>query len=644
MPTTNQRYFTPGPARPDLRVQDVGSLDVRQEVLYEEQQTRITHRPLYVGTAFSPRRFLMAGIGCAVLLVALMGRAFSMQILDQEAFAALADNNRLRTIPEWPRRGIIRDRQGAILADNTTRFQVLLTPRDVPQAPDDQQIILGNAARLLGISIRDLDPLVHVTGTARDEPVLVADQVGYAQAMAFAIEEPELPGFRLIVRPRRRYPLSEHIPSLSHVLGYVGRISEEEYGRLRAQDYRRADELGKTGIERAYESALRGTMGKETREVDARGRAKATVGREPAVDGQDIVLSLDAELQERAEKALRAGLVTAKTTRGAVIAMDPRDGSVLAAVSWPAYNNNQFAGSVSSTVYRALVQNPDQPLFPRAWAGTYPSGSTVKIVMSAAALAEKIITPNTTVHSTGGIRLGPWFFPDWKAGGHGVVNVKGAIAWSVNTFFYTIGGGTEAFQGLGIDRMEAWLRAFGMGEKTGIDVAGEGTGFVPSKAWKERVKKVKWFVGDSYNLSIGQGDLLVTPLQVALYTSMIANGGYRVTPHVSKQGVPRPEHPVVSQDVLQVVRDGMRETVTVGSGRALATMAFPVSGKTGTAQWNSNKNTHAWFTAFAPSPSPEVVVTVLLEEGGEGSAVAVPVARQVLEAWWSLREARGGSF
>jgi penicillin-binding protein 2 len=640
----HERFFSPEPAASHLRVNTASEATVRHEVMYEQSLTKIRHRPLYVGSAFSKRRFLGAFVISAVCMSGLIVRAFWMQKIDVARYEKLAEANRLRSLPIWPQRGIIRDREGKVLAENTTRFQVVMTPRDLLADPTAKTDELGVAARLLAKSVTDLLPLATATGTTRDEGQVVADQLSYEQAIAFAVKEPDLPGFDLQVRPRRRYPYSKEIPSLSHLLGYVGRLSEEEYATRREAGYRHADEIGKTGIERTYETALRGTIGERLSEVDARGRVKAMVGDQAAVDGQNLDLSLDIGLQKAAEKSLTEEMRKAGVKRGAVVAMDPRDGSILAMVSLPAYDNNAFSGSVSSTVYKALNEDPDQPLFPRAWAGTYPSGSTVKIVISAAALAEKVITPQTTVLSTGGIKVGPWFFPDWKAGGHGVTNVRKAIAWSVNTFYYYVGGGYESFVGLGVDRLTAWMRKFGLGTKSGVDLIGEANGFVPSKEWKEKAKGEKWFVGDTYNLSIGQGDLLVTPLQVAVYTSAIANGGVLVQPHVAKKDVaPRTEH-LTTPEVLKTVQAGMRDNVTEGSGRALSTMRFAVSGKTGTAQWNSNRKTHAWFTAYAPSDKPEVVVTVLLEEGGEGSSVSVPVTREVLDAWYDLRNSRGGKF
>lgn len=628
---------------------------IHHEVMYEEGATSIKDRPLYLGQAFTRRRFLIAYTIVAVILSGLVGRAFWMQQVQGEMYVGLAEANRLRTLPLWPKRGIIRDRAGVILADNTPRFQVTLTPRELAKG-EQVSLDLGQAARLLGVSIGDLRAMANATGTARDEAVLVADSLPYDQAMSFAVALPKLPGFHLEIRPKRRYPLSENIPSLSHVLGYVGKISPDEYEARREQGYRRADEIGKIGIERTYEREIRGIVGEEVSEVDAFGRRKASIRNNPSTDGKEILLSLDSRLQKAAEEALKAQLERAEARRGAVVALDPRTGGILALVSWPGYDNNLFSGAVSSTVYRALADNPDHPLFPRAWAGTYPSGSTVKIVVSLAAVAERVVTPATKILSVGGVRIGPWFFPDWKPGGHGSTNVRSAIAWSVNTFFYYIGGGYESFVGLGSDRLSAWMRKFGLGEKTGLDLTAEASGFVPSKEWKQETKKEAWFLGDTYNLSIGQGDLLVTPLQVATYAAAIANGGTLVRPHVLESTLdvntqqrigpsftPRATRLAEPADV-ETVRWGMRDAVTYGSARALSILPFEAAGKTGTAQWNSNQKNHAWFTGFAPFTNPEIVIAVLLEEGGEGSGFAVPVARDVLQEWWKLRAERGGAF
>lgn len=649
-------FFVPSASEQGMHVTLEDPEVVRHEVYFEESVTTVRDRPLFVGDRFSQKRIFLFSALMIISLALLIGRAAWMQIVQAESYSLQADANRLRKTPIWPRRGMIRDRQGIVLADNVPRFQVTMTPGRLPSGEEERLLLLGRAARLLGLSVRELTDAADVTGFARDEASLVAQDLSYPQAMNVAVALPSLPGFALEVRPKRRYPLSAEIPSISHVIGYVGKLSPEEYELRRQSGYRRADEIGKTGVERTYETDLRGTIGEQISEVDALGRHQANVRAAPSVDGQELHLTIDARLQRIAEQAFAEQASHANTTRGAVIALDPRNGELLVAASFPGYDDNVFSGGVSSTVYQALTTKKDQPLFPRAWAGAYPSGSTVKIVISAAALAEGVVKPGTHVLSVGGIRIGSWFFPDWKAGGHGSTDVRHAIAWSVNTFFYYVGGGYESFLGLGSDRLASWMKKFGLGERTGIDLPGEATGFVPTRTWKESTTGEKWYVGDTYNLSIGQGDLLVTPLQVAAYTSAIANGGALVTPHVLReagnadsgefQAKPFPfrSETIVDDATLAVVRAGMRDAVTFGSARALSILSFPVAGKTGTAQWSSTGNTHAWFTGFAPYDHPEIVITVLLEEGGEGSSYAVPVARKVLEAWWSMRAERGGSF
>lgn len=331
--------------------------------------------------------------------------------------------------------------------------------------------------------------------------------------------------------------------------------------------------------------------------------------------------------------------------RGAAVVLDPRNGEVISLVSLPTFDNNLFARGITLDEYKALADSPDQPLFSRAVSGEYPSGSTIKPIVAAAALQEKIITEFTSFLSTGGLRVGQWSFPDWKAGGHGQTNVKKAIAESVNTFFYYIGGGYDTFVGLGVDKMVSYFRKFLLGDQLGIDLPNEAKGFVPTKEWKEATKKEKWYVGDTYHIAIGQGDLIVTPLQVAAYTMAFANGGTIYQPHLVKE-LTRPDGTVVktieSKTLashlidpanIEIVREGMRQTVTSGSARSMNALPVAVAGKTGTAQWSSKKNPHAWFTGFAPYNNPEMVITVLVEEGKEGSAIASPIAREFL-AWY----------
>jgi penicillin-binding protein 2 len=264
--------------------------------------------------------------------------------------------------------------------------------------------------------------------------------------------------------------------------------------------------------------------------------------------------------------------------------------------------------------------------------------------VAAAALAEGLIIPTTSFLSTGGLTIGSWFFPDWKVGGHGETNVGKAIAESVNTFFYIIGGGFDAFTGLGVERITSYARLFGFGSLTGLDLPNEGEGFLPSKEWKEEVKGERWYVGDTYHLAIGQGDLLVTPLQMAVALSTVANGGTKYEPHVAKavgdqwilpKGTVLPEE---LRQAIKIVREGMRQTVTSGSARRLNSLPLAAAGKTGTAQIGGSSETHAWFTGFAPYENPEIAVVVLIEEGGEGSSTAVPVAENIFRWWYQNRD------
>lgn len=619
---------------------------IAHEVMYEDEVGRIKDQPVFLGDAIPPRRFRILAIALVSVVAVLFLRAFWMQIVNGAVYRAQAEQNRLRHDVVPSRRGIIRDREGRVLAENIPSFDVRTVESLLPADSSDREELLGKIGLTIGMTVGDIEH-IFASSTDPNEHVALKRDVPYDRALSVSILAAHAPAIEVAVGSKRRYPESTDIQSLSHILGYVSGISPEELGAKRAKGYRQIDTIGKTGVESSYESVLRGTPGERVYEVDSMHRVTATVGNRDPVDGEDLTLTVDLPLQQRVEHALKTGMARAKVTRGAAIVMDPNDGSILAVASLPSYDDNFFSGTVSSTEYAKLIANPDHPLLPRAWAGTYPSGSAAKPVIAVAGLAEGVITPQTTVMSVGGLNVGPWFFPDWKAGGHGATNVRTALAWSVNTFFYYVGGGYERFVGLGVDRLTSWMRLFGLGSETGLDVPGESAGFVPSQAWKEKQKGERWFIGDTYNLSIGQGDLLVTPLQVASYTATIANGGYPVVPHLGlKYGRPDEEPTTVTTtrsperiapaDAIRTVQLGMRDTVAYGSGRALANMPFPVAGKTGTAQWRSDKANHAWFTSYAPADKPEVVVTVLLEEGVEGSSTAVPIAKEILQAWWDL--------
>ena len=414
-------------------------------------------------------------------------------------------------------------------------------------------------------------------------------------------------------------------------------------------DYSLIDYVGKTGIEYFYEKELKGVSGKKNIEVDALGRQKKVINEIPAKNGYNIRLSLDLGLQLKAEEILKKHLENKKLNRASFIALNPSDGSVLALISLPAYNNNLFSGGISQDNYNELLNNPNRPLLNRAISGEFPAGSTIKPVFSAAALQEGVINEKTSFLSTGGLRISQWFFPDWKAGGHGNINVRSAIAWSVNTFFYYIGGGYGDFSGLGLDKLMDYAKLFGLGQKTGIDLPAEASGFLPSAKWKEDNINEPWYIGDTYHLSIGQGYLLTTPLQVANYTAAIANGGTLYKPHMvseifdeNGEVISKYQGEVIKNNFIdfknmETVRLGMKDAVDYGSARLLSYLSVPSAGKTGTAQWSSTKDTHAWYIGFAPYENPEIAFVVLVEEGGEGSSTATPIASEILKWYFEER-------
>ncbi|MFH1621049.1 MAG: penicillin-binding protein 2 [Patescibacteria group bacterium] len=616
---------------------EVGSNEKNQfhhEILYEDELNSLSGRPVFLGPALPKRRYLIILSAILLAVSVLLARAFWMQAVQGDSYRQLAERNRLRQELLLAKRGIIKDRNGIVLADNVPSFDLHVIPWYLPKDADRRDELLVNIGREVNMTLSDIYRVIE-SASDPTQNILLKRDISYESAIAVQVLIGNDPSVQVVTGSKRRYTLSKDIQSLSHILGYVGPLFPEEYKEKKAE-YLQTDLIGKTGVESSYENILRGRHGDRTYEVDAHNNITSKLGENAAEDGRDLELSIDIGLQKVAEDALKQEMDKSDLKRGAVVIMDPRDGSILALVSWPSYDDNIFSGTVSSTLYNELITNEERPLLPRAWAGMYPSGSAVKPVIATAALEEGVIKSDTTVLSTGGIYIGNSFFPDWKVGGHGRINVRSAIAWSVNTFFYYIGGGYDSFIGLGVDRLSAWFMKFGLGKKSGIDLPGESAGFVPSREWKENVKHERWYIGDTYNLSIGQGDLLVTPLQVAGFTSAVANGGELFVPHVSLNYVQDPNDETdlkINQTNLNVVRAGMRETVTYGSGRALASLSVPVAGKTGTAQWRNDKPNHAWFTCFAPYEKPEIVVTVLLEEGVEGSSVAVPVAKKILETW-----------
>lgn len=621
---------------------------VEESFNFENQsgkQIPLTHTKTYLGTSISKKKIFIIAVIIGLALTLVMGRVVYLQIVRGDYYRGLAEGNRIRLRPIFSERGIIYDRFHTELVENVPNFSLTMVPQDLPRDQEKRQEIVERVSSLSGVDKNQITELLKKYSSYSYASLVLKENLNYESALKLYIQSSQLPGISIEKGSKRKYVSTSSTLSISHLLGYLGKLNDEEITNLKDKGYLLFDNIGKTGLEKVYESELRGKYGIKKVEVNATGHEQNVLAEDPPIPGKNLVLTLDLEAQKKLEELTQKMLTHTNRKRAAAIAMDPRDGSILAMVSLPAFDNNEFSGGITQTNYDKYNKNPDHPLFNRAIGGTYPSGSTVKLIVAAAALQEKIVTLGTTFLSTGGLQLGDRFFRDWKPGGHGTTNVSRALAWSVNTFFYYVGGGYKSFTGLGIDKIVKYMKDFGIAQETGIDLTGEAAGFVPSKEWKLQTKKEVWYVGDTYNLSIGQGDLLVTPLQVAVWTAAVANGGKVVQPHLASKweeshnevALKFDSHSVsVSAENLNIVRLGMKDCVSYGSCQLMKSLPFSSGGKTGTAQWNANKENHAWFTSFAPYDNPKIVVTVLVEEGTEGAVVAEPIARDFL-AWWAKK-------
>lgn len=622
---------------------DGGSRTGRKADSFEDGVGTGGSENVYLGLAVSAARLRVVFACIALFLFVIIGQSAHVQVAQGAHYAERAELNRSRIEPVPSERGIVFDRNHVVLSKNLPYFTVQITPADLPKKAADRLQVIGRLAEILELQPTDIDSAIEeFRGYALAVPVAV--DLRHDQAVLLTAEVDELTGVTLVQTTRREYPLTVETSSFSHLLGFQGRVAKADLEKGGGDGYIPTDFIGKTGIERSYETVLRGSYGKRRVEIDASGRTKSIIAEESGVPGNDLELSIDAALQKEVERVLLGRMRYSGKTRGSAIVMNPMTGEILALVSVPAFDNNRFARGISTEDYRTLSENKDNPLFPRAIAGLLPPGSTFKPAVAAAALEEGTVTPATLVRSSGGIRYGAWWFPDWKGGGHGLTNVTKAIAESVNTYFYTIGGGYGDIKGLGPEKIDEYAAKFGFGQALGIDLPSEADGFLPTVEWKERTKNEPWYIGDTYHMAIGQGDILATPLQIAEMTAVFANGGQLITPRVvrafmSKDGrrtelPPEVVNPqVVSSSTVQAVQQGMRQTVTAGSARSLGDLPIAVAGKTGTAQWHSKKPNHAWFTSFAPFEKPEIVVTVVVEEGGEGSSISAPIAKDIY-AWY----------
>ena len=594
---------------------------------------------------------LLVSIAIVLSLTGLVvGRLVQLQVGQYEYFSAQSSGNRIRVQPIPPIRGLILDRNGKVLAENTPSYQLEMTREQVPDLPDTLQRLVTSGIVQEG----DLPELEEQIASRRSfDTVVVAERLTDEELAAFAIRRPHFPGLEIRARLGRSYPYGT---AAAHVLGYVGGISADDKKSLYPAEYAGTTHVGKISVERSFEADLHGRSGHEDVVVNVHGRKMQVLDRVRSLPGRDVILTIDMNAQLAADTALQG-------KRGAAVAIDPRNGEVLAFVSTPAFDPNAISAGLSRRAYLALQEDIDRPLFNRALRGQYPPGSTIKPMVALAALHYGVVTPEYRVGCRGAYSLpgSRHRYRDWKPEGHGAVDLYTAIEQSCDVYFYTVA------RDLGIDRLGGFLTTFGLGDVTGLDIGGEQKGLVPSPAWKKKAFRRPadqvWFPGETVIAGIGQGYLLVTPLQLAHATATVAARGQRYQPTLLKGSrdpetgtieyeAPRPLPPVPDQDAARwdAIIEGMHGVMhgPRGTARAVGQGApFQMAGKSGTAQvftvgqnekYNAKdveerRRDHALFVAFAPLEAPRIAVAVVIENGESGSKAAAPIARAVMEAY-----------
>ncbi len=566
-------------------------------------------------------RWLCGVLGVALAVV--IGAYWYHQIIRAEQYERLAENNRLRVLRLDAPRGLIYDRSGRILVENTPTFRLMIDR----SASSDLGASLAFAAGILGREERELRAaLERHRGVAREVPVLLAEDLELTQVARFEVSEPEHPEFEISTSRRRLY---RHSFQTAHVVGYLGEPTPAEHDR--DDSLAAGDLVGRSGVELLRDRRLRGNHGERIVVVDSRGRLMGEdVRRADAEPGESVTLTIDLRLQQLAESLLA-------DKAGAIVALDPRDGAVRAMVSSPSFDPNRFAGRLSQEDWNRIVDAPGKPLQNRAIQNTYPPGSVFKIVMAVAGLAEGLLDPEERVYCNGATRLYDRRWRCWQRRGHGFVDLRAALQHSCDVYFYRQG------VKIGIEVIAAYARRLGLGGRTGVELPGESEGLVPDPEWSRDRRGYPWYPGETVSVAIGQGPLLTSPLQVAVMTAAVANGGFRVRPYLVAGGGEPPEPLGLDAEVISFVAEALANVVANGTGRSARTPVVAVAGKTGTAQvvaqetWIRSEDLppdqadHAWFTSYAPVDAPELVVVVFVENGGRGSEAAAPLARELLE-------------
>ena len=593
-------------------------------------------------------RFRIAFAAGTVLLcfLVLIGRFVYLQIVQHDYYVTRAEDNRISLVPIPPNRGVVTDRNGTILARNYSAFTLEITPSKV----DDLEATIDGLSKIIEIQAKDRRRFRKLMEESKSfESLPIRTRLNDEDVARFAANRYRFPGVEVKARLFRQYPLG---PLASHALGYINRINKSDLADIEKNEqeanYKGTDHIGKTGLEKSYEFQLHGETGYEEVEIDAGGRAVRSLSRTPPVSGNNLTLTLDVKLQEIAEKAFGE-------RRGALVAIEPSTGGILALVSVPTFDPNLFVDGIRTDDWEQLNNSPDRPMINRALNGAYPPGSTFKPFMALAALETGKRTANQTISDPGFFNFGGHTFRDDKKGGHGMVDMYKSIVQSCDTYYYMLAND------LGIDAIARFMGPLGLGSKTGIDIDGESEGVLPSPEWKKRrfkrPEQQKWFAGETISIGIGQGYNAYTPIQLAQAMAVVANNGIMFRPHLVKYitDTKTGEKTMIEPEPIRIlpwkrqhietIKKAMVGVNTEGTGRrAFAGAGYTSGGKTGTAQVFSLKGAeykahklrkelhdHALFIAFAPAEEPKIALAVLVENGGFGAQSAAPIARMVLD-------------
>ncbi|MDP2659384.1 MAG: penicillin-binding protein 2 [Dehalococcoidia bacterium] len=598
------------------------------------------------------RRLILFRTVVVLAFVVLALQLWRMQVVEGRYYQGKAENNRIRVLALAPVRGVIYDRNGVPLVRNVPSFSVSIVPADVPR--DMENTVARRLSRLIPVDPQEVVTKVEAGRTPQQYFLPIPVLSGVSKETALSIDEmhTELPGVTIQIEAVRNYLGG---PSFSPLLGYTGRISAEEYSNLKDVGYQLQDKLGKAGVELSYQSVLRGKPGQEQVEVDVDGRKISSLNTEPPQPGSNLKLTIDSDLQRQMDVMVKETM--GSSNYAAAVAMDPQTGQILGMVSEPTYDNNIFSGTVSQSQLNSLLNDPRRPLLNYATGIAQPPGSIFKLITASAALQEGIATASTRIYSAGSISVPSQYDPsiiytfyDWAA--LGWLDLRRAIAQSSDVYFYYLSGGYQDFKGLGVEKLASYAKQFGLGAPTGVDLPGETSGLIPDPQWKQERKNEPWLLGDTYNMSIGQGDVLASPLQMVTMVSAVANGGEVLRPQIvdevldAEGKVLRPftkdvvRKVTTTQSNLAVVREGMKQSAESGTGISVKAPGIEVGAKTGTAEFGAldpvtgQRPTHGWTLAFAPYDNPKIAL-VVYHEVGQGALTAAPLAGKILQYYFS---------